>query len=356
MSDKSRPDQITNALTDLVNPLIESSRVLEQFLDSVNLTTAKWLQEQAALASSYAARLPLTSLVDQFYKLPYQTFIDQLEDSSIVKALAYLQSESIQDNIRQFNLAALAAERNLRLITDSLSFKFDFKGVLDQLPDLGSLIAQWQEVGEAQETLGQHGFGFTGHLWTTTFIVTFAKADTRTGAAAVTTRLRTATCAVDFEAELRGIVEGSSVLQRRWKIIAAALQMHRNRTYLVSIPALLAQLEGIIGDALILKGLAVSVGHKVYMKGADGRIKKGRDRKPVEMKGVGQLVQNSDFRNHEVLQLTVDLLLNQLVRERNAIMHGRMTAYGTAKRSTQLFLLLFVYASAIAEFESNLLR
>jgi hypothetical protein len=107
-------------------------------------------------------------------------------------------------------------------------------------------------------------------------------------------------------------------------------------------------LEGVIADALILKGSVLRVGNKLYAKGPDGKPKKDRNGKNIEVKGLGQLVTNSDYHNHPTLNLSVELLVDRLVSERNAILHGRRTSYSSAKLSMQVLLLLFIFAREVA--------
>lgn len=344
-------------IADLVRPLDGISKLLEQNRATMFTNWESALTSYKSVLPPPGLGLPITSLIEQVNSWPIQSIAGQVANSSVMDAVSRIANDlsGIQSGMAQFANTAATAMQGYQHIIDAATLKFNFPSVLDYLPNISDLMEQWREVGDAQAVLEAHGFGFSGHLWTTTFIVTFAKGQPqRTGAAVTTTRLRAVTCGQSFEDELRRLVEDSPVLRRRWKIIASALDAHRHRNYLLAILALLAQLEGIIGDALILKGMAAPIGHKIYCKGADGHLKRNRKGELIELRGVGQLVQNSDFHSYEVLELTVDLLTTSLVSERNAIMHGRRTAYGTAKLSTQLLLLIFVFSSAIAEFIEGL--
>jgi hypothetical protein len=48
------------------------------------------------------------------------------------------------------------------------------------------------------------------------------------------------------------------LLGKRWPVIEEALWTHRNRRYLLSVPPLLAQVEGAIADAMILKNIELA--------------------------------------------------------------------------------------------------
>src|SRR5258708_37293419 len=104
-----------------------------------------------------------------------------------------------------------------------------------------------------------------------------------------------------------------------WRVAARALGVPPRRDYLLSIPPLLAQVEGCIADALILKDIAVSKSGKLY-KREHGRLKLDKHGKPVELHGAGQLIHHADFQRHPVLQDMVTLMTTQLIDHRNAIL------------------------------------
>jgi hypothetical protein len=105
-----------------------------------------------------------------------------------------------------------------------------------------------------------------------------------------------------FEDCLEEEIVGSSVLRPRWEIIRQALGAHKRREYLISIPTLLAQIEGAIGDALVLRNLAAKDGHKLYLLGTDGRPALDSKNKPIELKRLTGLVNNLDIFDYEALE------------------------------------------------------
>ena len=92
-----------------------------------------------------------------------------------------------------------------------------------------------------------------------------------------TSQLGAETRSQEFEQKLKQVFQQSSVLRRRWHIIEQVINAHRRREYNIAIPVLLAQVEGIVGDALILNGLIISKDHKLYAKGSNGKAQLDRN-------------------------------------------------------------------------------
>ena len=172
----------------------------------------------------------------------------------------------------------------------------------------------------------------------------------------VTNRVLLLTRSDGFGKQLRERLLASSVLRRRWPIVDEALRAHKQRNYVLSIPPLLAQVEGIIADALILKNLVKPKGKKLLARQADGSLKRGKDGDAVELRGIGSLVTHSDFQSDLALKDTASFLTTQLVGNRNAILHGRDTSYGRAKLSAQILLVLLVLVSEVDAFEHGRVR
>src|SRR3712207_8030062 len=57
--------------------------------------------------------------------------------------------------------------------------------------------------------------------------------------------------------------------------------------------------------------------------------------KPIEVKGLDELVRRTGFLRHEELDRASELITTTMVGDRNAILHGRRTGYGDRK-STRL--------------------
>lgn len=220
------------------------------------------------------------------------------------------------------------------------------------LPDLTEYAAFWKEVQEANRSFGQAGFGFLDHFISFRTVHRFASVHPNARHAAITNSLVATTRSKKFEDQLHKPFQESSVLSRRWKSVEQALDAHRRRNYYVSVPALLAQVEGIIGDSLLLKKLVHREGNELYLK-ENGKIKVGKKGDPVKATGLDSLIRHSKWKDDAVLHGVADLITTQLAQERNGIMHGRKIDYGTAKLSVQGLLLLFVLATMLVDFETG---
>lgn len=277
--------------------------------------------------------------------------LDAAPPTGLSAALAGIQgvAASIVD-------AGAFASRIAELVGQGLP-KWDIGGFFRQLPDLSGFARYREELGRASASLEESGFGFTGHLWSWSFYLKFAELSAQTPGAAVTNRMLAIIRAAWFREELEETITGSKVLKRRWKIVGPARAAHLRREYTLAIPVLLTQLEGMIGDALILKGGVCARGHKLYVRGPDGAIQlhqKGKHAgKPIEVKGLDELVRRTGFLQHEELDRASELITTTMVGDRNAILHGRRTGYGKAKLSAQILLLLYVLAREIAAFEAG---
>jgi hypothetical protein len=221
------------------------------------------------------------------------------------------------------------------------------------LPNLAEMQVYLDKLKEVEQGFEQSGFGFTSHIRSTSFTSSFANVNLKVRSAVITNKLAYITRSKRFETQLEHLFQQSPVLRRRWKIVARALDRHRERDYLMSVPVLLAQVEGIIGDALILRELILRKGHKLYVKDSNGKLKLNSKGKPIEVRGMHSLIDNSDFQQHPVLQKVAELITAQLVDDRNPILHGRRTSYGTAKLSVQTLLLLLVLADEFIAFEKS---
>lgn len=245
------------------------------------------------------------------------------------------------------NLLISLPQLNLASILNTSQF---FAG----LPDLTELDKVWKEAKEGGEVFKKAGFGFiTSDYVSFRTVRRFATISPKVRSAVVTNQLAAQTRNPQFEHKLKQNFQESSVLRRRWHIVEQAIKAHRRREYNIAVPALLAQIEGLIGDALILKGLVVSQGHKLYAKGPDGKPQPDKKGNPIEVRGVGTLIQRSTWQTHPALQGVAELISTQLAVERNHILHGRKTNYGSAKLTVQGLLLLFVISAEVVVFETG---
>ncbi len=150
-----------------------------------------------------------------------------------------------------------------------------------------------------------------------------------------------------LEIDLERILQISPRLKMRLPAMNQALEAHRNRNFLVSIPCLLSQFEGILADYLVSEDLLTVEGYKVYKKQHDPMSSKR-----IEVHGlkrVANLIENSDLSKIHFLAAYVKEILGD---DRNAILHGRKFDYGSADFSTWLVRCIYTLACNICSNEA----
>lgn len=234
--------------------------------------------------------------------------------------------------------------------------------VLNKLPKLTPLLLE--EIIEAvkrHEAAVESGdavleaadYGFADHLWNRLYIASFAHVDPRVRNMVVTNKLLAATCTDDFGNELRDRFEDSVTMSRHWRVVEAALEAHQRREYLLSIPAMLPQVEGVIVDAMVLKDLAIKKDGKLYLRDEDGGPKLNKKGKPLPEIMFRSAVHNAQLQEHPMLEGTSSFIADSLLQKRNAVLHGRDPQYGRAKLSIQSLLVLALLAEALGEIEEE---
>ena len=152
----------------------------------------------------------------------------------------------------------------------------------------------------------------------------------------------------DFICGLKDLICKSPIHENRWKIIDEAFQLHTNKNYLMSIPPLLAQVEGMFRDNLESYGLVDIKERVVYEKSNNGEGE--------EIKGIGDLgkqarKRKSDLPDEKSMKPFADYALFVLAPERNDILHGRVTDYGIPGLSARL--IFSIYGLAISDEETT---
>lgn len=275
--------------------------------------------------------------------------------------------EPVFDNIRN-NIQLMVEtvvgnlQTNLNSIINSFSIeipKIQLGRFFENLPDFTEIAKQFEALGKAAKAadiLNEGGYGFLLSSWTLADMGQFVgihQIDVRVRNATVTNKLLQMTRQANFAETLRECFEASVVLRRRWKIIEQALIAHKNRNYVLSIPTLLAQVEGIFTDALALKGIAVRIDGRLCEKDITGKPKLDKHNKPIPIHDLRQKVLKSNLQNEKILQALGQFYTRYLVDERNAILHGSHLTYDTAKLSVQLLLNIYLLAIEFVIFENE---
>ena len=175
--------------------------------------------------------------------------------------------------------------------------------------------------------------------------------ETKVQGAWLTNRILGFTRSQEFACELEEAFKKSLTLQDRWPAVAEALVAHKQRRYLLSIPTLLAQTEGVVGDALILSGLIQPQRGKLYILDADGNRKRDKKDKFLEIHGATDLARESRRIDDATLNTIADYVTTIFVGNRNPILHGRRQKYRSPKLSAQSLLALLIFAGGVREFE-----
>ncbi len=265
-------------------------------------------------------------------------------------------------NAAQMSLASALSPSRISL-TDFVSkmhIEIKVGQLFSNLPDLFE-IGRWiEDYARTADALDIGGFPFLTFADLAGF-VGIDKVDARIRNAVVTNRLSRLTRNDEFRTDLERLFNSSSVLKRRWPIVEKALLAHQERNYTVSIPTLLAQVEGTFTDALILMSLVVRVNGKICERDSSGNPKLDKNGKPIQLRGLKGKVDllkrrlnASDLEDEYLLEALASFFTSYLISERNDIMHGKSISYGKAKLSIQLVLIIYQLAAEFVDFEGGM--
>lgn len=139
-------------------------------------------------------------------------------------------------------------------------------------------------------------------------------------------------------------IEKNKLVSIRKHILLKALEHHKNKDYISSIPLLLAQIEGILWDYGISKNKIKNEFNSRVLLNEDGSIMLNRENKPIKAKIQHLLTLlfegNSKFKE----QLQGNVYTKDF---RHPILHGRNVNYANEQRSVLLLLLLYVLIDKI---------
>lgn len=225
--------------------------------------------------------------------------------------------------------------------------------LFSSLPEPEQFRAAFQELRSGHDTLISLGYGFTIDRWAPTFIRQIGRG--KVGNRALHAAFLAHTRSDEFAAHLQGVILQSPPMRWRWRDLEPALRAHRQRIYALSIPVFMAQLEGIVTDLLLLHGRAAYRRKKLVQK-EEGRIRLGSNGKPVQLTGLDAKLRHSGYQNMEEVKEAAEFILDVLVPQRNAILHGRKSGHGRAKLSVQLALLIWMYAEVVSAAERGQLN
>jgi len=265
---------------------------------------------------------------------------------------AVLAVEEQAKLIREF---AAAASRQLEEISRSMTVAISSLDLVRNLPSPQEIIQVWQAhklaVDNGEKTLEEEGFSFAKSIIGVDLVVALAGIPEQVRGAHMTNRLLAFTKRRAFGEALEDRINCSDVARRRWAIIERAYAAHTSRNYVLSVPCLFTQVEGLFTDSMIVNDLAEIRSGRVYALDSAGNPRLDRNGRPIALIGLGSKTQHSPYQNHATLREVGGALVQALTGKRNGVLHGSDTAYGRAKLSTQLMLLVFILATEIVAFE-----
>lgn len=343
----------------------------------------KTVEQQWLLQQKHHAKLPrrsvggsLTAISGSLAQVP-EISVPALKDPEWIKSLSNV-FRSVDSYFGQINLMVERVAVNLAAplsgitrISEQLVRPIDaWQQVIANIPSIWNFDGFWEtlrpilesieslmEDAEAgREVLRVSEFGFADHFWTIFYVRGFANLDPQTRSATVTNKLAAFTRSEQFVEQFRDGSSESKLMTRRWRIIESAIEAHASRNYDLSVPALLAQIEGVLVDLMFLKDLVKKEGNKFYLVDKNGNFKAkehGRNsgqRLPAVT--LSPAITHAKLTEHSNLAAASEFLADTLVQRRNAILHGHDLTYGKAKLSVQALLILTVLAEAVAELES----
>ena len=234
---------------------------------------------------------------------------------------------------------------SLKLLNDSLSHLSEHLNAI--MPSLIKYARISEQINKDAKVMNAGGY----FLWEHWPVVAFQRyvggihqVPARQRNAVLTNVLLSITRADGFVELLEDCFLDSPMLQQRWPIVEQALEANLNRNYLLSIPTLLAQVEGVLVDALVMNETLCVKDYKVYRK-SNGKELNG-------LKQIAKMVKQSEFQEDPRFLMFADYVIDNLTPERNYIMHGRKVDYGKASLSVKLVLYLWGLTTEISRYEN----
>jgi len=150
------------------------------------------------------------------------------------------------------------------------------------------------------------------------------------------------TCDSGFEANIWQIFTGTMILKDRLKNIQEALEAHRRGQFTLSVPALMAQLEGVITDMLVLRGIVYRDGSKACR--SDNRVELAGLKGKIDLYA-------QQFQNISPVTRVRQFIVDRVAPDRNYTQHGVPNDRYTVEVSTHLLVLIYYFGSQLMAWE-----
>lgn len=243
--------------------------------------------------------------------------------------------------------------------TFSTNFEHLYSGFYNsfvaQFPDLQEAIFEQRRADFLLEVRFQFLLD-TAESWISDFATRFYENAADTSEAQVTKYLHKATSNEEFSVGLLELLSSTPKLRARRRAISAALDAHGSRNYLLSIPALLPQVEALTMHLLEKEGHVKWARQKRKWfetdpeTGAPVQSRNG-DRRFVS--GLGHLSGIESRIVDNPIPEGLPLIRDEVARYRNDVLHGRVIRYDKPRESSRLVLLVFLLVTVLASDEEE---
>jgi len=225
------------------------------------------------------------------------------------------------------------------------SMNTNLHGLFNALPDISEFI---EKLKQGAMILKKFDYGFALDFFSYDKIMDFGLIPKSECEDVVSQEAYRLTCASNFADEIDRLLSNSSILDPRAEAIISALNAHKQRQFCLSVPVFILQLEGVIGDALILKKLVRLENGKLY------KVVASNNKSDIKgLQGLNSLVRQSDLMEDGAFAELSELIVSRLADDRNKILHGRNPQYGTEKNSTTALLALVLFMQLIHRIECS---
>ena len=150
----------------------------------------------------------------------------------------------------------------------------------------------------------------------------------------------------EFLDEFSVEIEDVDLIKGRSHITEKALEHHKNKDYISSIPLILSQVEGMIWDLGIYKKVVEDQPNSKYKIDVNGRCVLDSRGKKIQWR-FGELLQYMFGKESKLANHTEENVYSKELR--HPILHGRQTDYGDAQNSTMLVLLLYTIVEKVKD-------
>jgi len=159
--------------------------------------------------------------------------------------------------------------------------------------------------------------------------------------------------------ETRNWMLDSSIFLRRERYISKIIQFHTSRDFSASIPLALIQMEGIIRDLAVLKGIIENKENSEYLIDAQGEYIKDKHERPtkgrfgylvIRLFGEKTQLLHKDVKQPLTKKLKGDIYTHDV---RHPILHGTKLDYEDEMLSANLIAVLLSLSHKAREIEPN---